>query len=370
MDLEIPTTIDAFDVDFLNEVFADSDGGAAVTGVRSERIGVGEGFLGELARLHLTYAVDGAGPATVVAKIPAGDAGFKALGVALGVYEREARFYAELAPRMNVRLPAIYYNGHDPAADAYALLMEDVGHLRRCAPIVGADLDDARAVVRVAARIHAAWWDNAALAAMDWVPPVDSPVNMSLPTFYEASWSTVMDRYGHLYPEHLRRDLERFIAELASYLGNSAAISRTLSHNDFRLDNLLFEDRTDGGGPDVAVIDFQMVGRGDGSSDLAQFIGSNLETDLRRTHEIDLLRSYHEAMHAAGAGVEHFDDLVRAIDTSHVFWLVNFANTAVMAGQTSVDGDAMWDAVVRRCVSTVLDREATQYIDDMHWQPR
>ena len=45
--------------------------------------------------------------------------------------------------------------------------------------------------------------------------------------------------------------------------------SRTLTHNDFRLDNLLFDDAETV--PKVVVIDFQLVGRGDGSGDIAPF---------------------------------------------------------------------------------------------------
>ena len=38
-------------------------------------------------------------------------------------------------------------------------------------------------------------------------------------------------------------------------------------------------------------------------------------------------------MQSNNAGYEAFDDLVRQIDTAHLFWLVNWGNTAVTADQ-------------------------------------
>jgi len=57
----IPLTSAEIDAAWLNEVLsAEVRDGGTVTGVSAEIIGEGVGFLGELARLTLTY--DGAGP--------------------------------------------------------------------------------------------------------------------------------------------------------------------------------------------------------------------------------------------------------------------------------------------------------------------
>lgn len=373
MSLPIPTTLDAFDAAWLTSALGTAGVATAeVTEVTAERIAVGEGFLGELARLHLTYAVEGAGPGTAVAKIPTTDGGLKPLGMMLGVYEREARFYDEVAPKLAIRVPEAYYNGSDAGTETYALLLEDVGHHRRGDHLAGAGLAEAQAVVRAAAGIHARWWDSEELKAMDWVPPLDSPLNLSLPALYEASWSTVMDRYGHLYAPALRTHLESFIPTIGDFLTSWSGMSRTLTHNDFRLDNLLFDDGPLGSGddePGVVVLDFQLVGRGDGSGDLAPFLGCNLDVDLRRTHELDLLALYHRTMQEAGAGFENFDDLVRQIDTAHLFWLVNWGNTAVSADHPNQRAADLFEQILVRSVAAVEDRDSVQYIDAYTWRP-
>jgi len=369
MSLDIPATIDAFDAAWLDQALTQCGAASsAVTGVRSERIAIGEGFLGELARLHLTYAEPSGGPSTAIAKIPTTDGGLKPLGLLLGVYERESRFYEEIAPRLDIRVPEAYYNGRDTTTDTYALLLEDVGAYRRGDHLAGAGLAEARAVVTAAASLHARWWDDPDLMAMEWVPPMNSPLNMSLQGIYEASWPTVMDRYGHLYSPELRAAIEGFMPRISEFLVGWTEISRTLTHNDFRLDNLLFDDA--GNEPSVVVLDFQVVGRGDGSGDLAPFLGCNLDTELRRAHEMDLMRLYHDTMGAAGVGFESFDDLVRQTDTAHLFWLVNWANNAVTADAANQRAVDLMDTVMARYVTTVEDRRSIQYVDDLAWQPR
>lgn len=361
MELEIPTSLEHFTSDWLTTALthADKDYGP-VTLVHAERIAVGEGFLGELARLHLTYGGGDRGPTTLIAKIPTTDGLLKPLGVMLGVYERESLFYEQVASKVKIRVPEVYYNGRDSDEENYALLLEDVGHFRAGDHLAGATLPDAEAVMETAANIHSRWWDSEELAAMDWVPPLDSPINMGLQGLYEQSWPLVMDKYGHLYPEWLPPKLEEFIPEVSNWLISWAQQSRTLTHNDFRLDNLLFDD--EGSSPNVVVIDFQLVGRGDGSGDISPFLGCNLDIDLRRSEEISLLQKYFDVMQRSNAGHETFDDLVRQIDTAHLFWLVNWGNTAVTADQPNERAVDLFNAVLERSIATVVDRDSVQYI--------
>ncbi len=365
MALNIPETLDDFDADWVSQALHSSGvTSSTVTNVATERIAIGEGFLGELARLHLTYAVEGEGPETAIAKIPTTDGSLKPLGIMLGVYERESLFYTHVAPKVSIRKPDVYFNGSDPEAERYALLLEDVGQYRSGDHLQGASLEDAMAVIDTAAQIHSRWWDSQELIAMEWVPPLDSPINMGLQGLYEASWSTVMDRYGHLYPEWLPEKLESFIPEISQWLVSWAERSRTLTHNDFRLDNLLFDDQTDSF-PEVVVLDFQLVGRGDGSGDLSPFLGCNLDIDLRRRSEMDLLRRYQDAMHDREAGFETFEELVEQIDTAHLFWLVNWGNTAVTADHPNERAAKLFTAVLERSIAAVVDRDSVQYIGSM-----
>ena len=76
----------------------------AVTAVGIEPIGVGVGFLGQVARLRLTYdRPDEAAPVTLVGKLPTLDPGGREICRLFRFYEREIHFYRELTPRIPVR---------------------------------------------------------------------------------------------------------------------------------------------------------------------------------------------------------------------------------------------------------------------------
>ena len=359
--MTIPVTIDEFDADWFGE-FCDLGDDRRVVGVAAERIAVGEGFLGELARLTLTY--DGApGPATVIAKIPTTDSGLKPIGVMLGVYERESRFYRELVPHLAVRTAACFYNGADAEADRYALVLEDLGHLEGGDQAAGMDLDQSRACVTAAARLHGRWWDHDLLGGLAWVPKPDNPINMGLQGMYEESWDSLMEQWGHLYPDQVKREVERYIPRVSEFLTAGGDSARTLTHNDFRLDNLFFD------GDEVVVLDWQVLGLGDGMGDLVPLLTTNATGEVRRSHETELLQLYFDHMRAQGSGPSHFEDLVRMYRANQMFWLINWGNNAARAdrGERS---DRLFEAVLGRAIEAATEHQPWEVAHDLEWRPR
>jgi hypothetical protein len=70
----------------------------------------------------------------------------------------------------------------------------------------------------------------------------------------------------------------------------------SLMHGDYRLDNLLFDpDRTR-----VTVVDWQTVGLGLPTRDLAYFTATSLLPEIRPTVERDLVQQYHRALLSYG----------------------------------------------------------------------
>ncbi len=103
-------------------------GAGDVTEFTVERIGTGQ--MSECYRVQLTYAVPG-GPSSVVLKVAATDPMSRQTGQALGLYEREVRFYAEVAPRLGGPIAPCYHAAVDAQTGAFDLLLGDAG-LRRC----------------------------------------------------------------------------------------------------------------------------------------------------------------------------------------------------------------------------------------------
>ena len=70
--------------------------GVPVSDFAFERIGTGQ--MSECYRVELTYADGDGGPNSVVLKVAATDPVSRQTGLALGLYEREVRFYTDIAP--------------------------------------------------------------------------------------------------------------------------------------------------------------------------------------------------------------------------------------------------------------------------------
>ncbi len=324
-----------------------------VASIEVERIAVGEGFLGELARLHLTYG-SGSGPATAIGKIPTTDSGLKPIGDMLDVYGREHRAYEEIVPQLKVRAPRAWVNLGDAASGAYCLVLEDVGHLTPGDHHAGGTLEQARAAVTAAAGVHSRWWNK--VGDLEWVPPIDSPLNMGFQDLFEASWPAVVDMYGEILGADVIAHLESFIPTVCDLFTAYGPVSVTLTHNDFRLDNMFFD------GDELLLIDWQVVGRGDGMGDLCPFMSSNLDPALRREHEMDLFATYHRLMGEAGAGYLEFDDLITSYRFSLNFWLANWCNAAATKGETTQRGEELFERMLVRNVDAYRQHEAWELI--------
>ena len=98
---------------------------ATVTDFGFERIGTGQ--MSECYRVALTYADGGAGPESVVLKVAATDPSSRQTGLALGLYEREVRFYTDIAPHIGGPVAPCYHAGFDSDTGAFHLLLGDAG---------------------------------------------------------------------------------------------------------------------------------------------------------------------------------------------------------------------------------------------------
>ena len=100
-------------------------GAGRVAGFTVDRIGTGQ--MSECYRVRLEYA-DGEGPATVVLKVAASDPMSRGTGQALGLYEREVRFYADVAPihgeAAGRPIAHCYHASYHPETGNFTLLLD------------------------------------------------------------------------------------------------------------------------------------------------------------------------------------------------------------------------------------------------------
>ena len=127
----------------------------SVSAAEVESIGRGTGLLCQLARVTLEYEPGApAGPRTLVAKLAAEDADIRGMVGLFRFYEREVRFYEELASSLSIAVPRCHWSAYDQDSGDFVLLLEDLGALRAADQLAPGSADDARLVppARQAAR--------------------------------------------------------------------------------------------------------------------------------------------------------------------------------------------------------------------------
>lgn len=301
----------------------------SVAGFEVEPLGDGEGFVGELGRLRLQYERDAAGaPETVIAKTPSRLDANRGLGVMMGAYENEIRFYKELRSKVGVPVPACFgatltaeprasivanrVMGQLPgditmrlldkltAAAArsprrFGLLIEDMHDAVPGDQVAGASFDDAATALRALATVHARFWDSPHLRR-SWLRPMDTNRGFTQALFRRA-WPTFVERYRQVLPPEVVTLGNYLVDHGEGLLGWSGTTRRTLTHGDFRLDNILY-NRDDRG--HVTIIDWQGIGSGNGLTDVAYFLRTNVKPEIADSVEDDLVAVYHEALCAHG----------------------------------------------------------------------
>jgi hypothetical protein len=321
--------------------------GADVQSITVERIAEGHGFLGLLGRVSITSAQPGV-PRSIIVKLPTTDPGGQFVGQMMRVWEREHRFYDELAPFMNIRVPVAYTNVHEPPC----LALEDMAPAVAGDHVAGATKDQAYRSIDLLVRHHAKWFEDPRLGECSWMPGLDDPQILTLPETFAMGWPMFQERFAGRVPERCLRWCERFADDIPTWIAGHQEDRWTLVHGDFRLDNLFFLD--DG---DVAVIDWQTAMRAPGQTDVVYFCANNLDVESRRRLENDLITRYVSGMHAAGVAENAvtLEAVRRGYLDGLLFYAMALGASLLTLDPANQRGAALFDALVMRTFTAVDD---------------
>ena len=321
--------------------------GVGLDSIGVETIGAGHGFMGELARVHL-HSSDPAVPSSVVVKLPTTDPGGHFIGELMRVWEREHCFYRDVAPHVNIRVPAALVNIAEPPC----LVLEDMVAAENGDHVAGATLDQAERAIDVLSRHHAAWFEHPKLAAFTWMPGLDDPQILMLGDTFNMGWPMFLERFAGRVPERVLRWCEQFVVGIPEWIAGHYNDRSTIVHGDFRLDNMFFFD--DGS---VAVIDWQMSMKAPGQTDLVYFCANNLGVDMRREHEDALIARYVNGLHVAGVPTDAvtLDGVRRGYLEGLLFYAASFGASLLSIDPGNERGAALFDALVHRTFTAVDD---------------
>ncbi|MGI9125994.1 MAG: phosphotransferase [Mycobacterium sp.] len=323
-------------------------GAGTVGGFTVERIGTGQ--MSECYRVALTYS-DGTGPDSVVLKVAASDPMSRGTGQALGLYEREVRFYSDVAPRLGGPIAQCYHASYQPATGVFTLLLDDAAPAEVGDEIRGAAIAEAKLALTQLGRLHAPLIGSESLAEAEWLNR-ESPMNQALISQLYAGFA---DRYGEAIRPEQRLVCQRLVESFDAYLAEEASQDRVkgLVHGDYRLDNMLFG--RSGSLRDLTVVDWQTVTWGPAMTDVAYFLGCALPVQDRRDHYDELLAAYYEGF---GSNPPVTPEHVREGVRRQSFFGVMMAIVSSMLVERTERGDQMFLTMLDRHSSHVLDTGA------------
>ncbi|MEM9037543.1 MAG: phosphotransferase [Actinomycetota bacterium] len=351
---QVPASFDEVDDVLLAELLGEALGGGRLRGFTAERIGEGVGMMGSLHRVRLDVeGGDGSAPSSVIVKLAGDDAFGRQNAAMFGWFQREVHFYSAIADG-SVRTPACHAARHDAGTDDFVLVLEDLGHLRTVDQIAGCSIEDARTVMRALARFGAAFWEDT--ERVDGVPHAwDSPN----PEGFAFVMGECGPQFEQRFPGRLPPELSAAIAEMPAAVMDlftpPPELPHTLMHNDFRLDNLLFDDEHD----EVAILDWQLLTKGAAGGDVAYFLSQSMSVEDRRTHERELVGLYHSTLAELGAEVD--PDVLWDAYRRGVLVVSSIPISAgVGLDPTNERGATLLDVMLDRSVAAIVDLDAVK----------
>jgi hypothetical protein len=262
---------------------------------------VGDGLVGMNVRYSLEVPNGSGLPSSIIAKLPSPDPTSRATGIALRNYEREVKFYDEIAPTVDIRVARCYHGEWHESDGDFVLLLEDLSPCEQGNQITGCTPELARRSVVELARLHGPRWGDPLLDDIEFLgrrTPADAAQlqmlwGMFLPGFLatygkylDAEGIALIGRFGERIPEWIEgRDMPA-----------------TVTHGDYRLDNLMFASER--GGYPVATVDWQTPGQGPASADVSYFMGAGPLPEARREIERSVLAEYLAALEGYGVTVD------------------------------------------------------------------
>jgi Ecdysteroid kinase-like family len=342
----------AVDAGWLTAVLHAAGIGTANEVIAIDQHSIGTGQVGENVRYSLSWRdADEALPRSVVGKFPSASDTSRATAQALNSYRNEVGFYRHLLHEVSIRAPRVHHIGWDADTHAFVLVMEDVAPAVQGDQLAGCTVAQAELAIDEAVGLHAPTWGRAhqLAAATDWLQPPSEERLAQLEWLFAHTWQGFAVRYGGqlgeadlAIGEAIAHHYRALHDEVVAWADRHDAW--TITHGDYRLDNLLFGDGVDA--PHVTVVDWQTTAIGIGPADVAYFCGTGLQPADRARHERRLVERYAAGLRATGVEIDDggvWDGYVLGSASGYLMAII-----ASQVVERTDRGDAMFVAMAGR----------------------
>jgi len=346
-------TLERLDRDWLDAVLR--DGGynqSKVTDLRVEPLEL-SGATTDMARLRISYADVSAGPESLVAKIRGKKPVQLQMDQAMGLFERERRFYTDFSARVPVHTARLYYAGD---GDATPLLLQDLGGLRMGDQRQGLALDDAFAMMDTLATMHAKFWQSSALTPEWLVSPTEGAICQMISQVVASGAPAAAERFAGKVSDDTLSAMMTAAQDWNQVLHRCTDGPHTLTHNDCRLDNVFFEGSSAEQTVTPYLIDWQMPAATRGTQDVANLLAGSMNVDDLAQHWEELLARYHDGLLAGGVRDYSRQQCIQHYRQSVIYPLGQ--GLALLGALDTGDGRDLGEISVLRCLKHIESLDA------------
>jgi len=331
---------------------------ATVRAARSELLGNGQ--VGMVVRSELDYdgASNGA-PASLVVKLPSAAEGNRQIGIAMGLYESEVRFYREIAPLAGIATAQVYWAEVEPESGRFTLVIDDLTKSCQVGDMIAKSTpEQAQLAFAELVKLHAPLWNDPRLRELPWL--ADRTRGQALFDAVAPAIEPFKAAYGErLAPEHVAL-VERIGPKAGSWPTKALVDPLVVIHGDFRLDNMMFA--ADGEKAPVTILDWQACRLGPPLLDHTIFLGSCMTLEDRRKYELDLLRGYHEGLLEHGVKGFTWEDCIESYRISSLYPFLLTVSMSMFLAHTDRDRE-VWTQLLSGCACLVEDHGAASFLD-------
>ena len=352
----------ALTVNWLQQALSADGDFPSIRDIAVEDIGAGSGAIGSVLRCNLTYHDDASeAPKSVVIKLSSSDKKSLRIAKLLSMYKREYFCFRLLGRSIPMGLPELLYGDFDNASHRFVMVLEDLGYMEGMDQLIGADTERAMRTIRGVAELHGRFWNRLDQPpASEFLASVGGPKPSLSQLIYLGCLPPCLERFGYLFSDRMRRLAEAFGPRVAGHMGELALGPQTLTHGDFRLDNMFFG----GADPDdFTVIDWQTSGLiGSGLYDVAYFMVSSVPTEVRRRIERDALKEYHDILRGMGAKNFTFDDCWHLYRRNILGMLVPGVCAGGALDMSNERIRALGEVMLKRTLAAIEDLDAAELL--------
>ncbi|MDT5100871.1 MAG: hypothetical protein QOC76_4608 [Mycobacterium sp.] len=329
---------------------ATSLGGTTGTTDR-QRLAVEWNEVGKRARL----------PANIFVKSSPLTAKNRGMVAALGMSNNEVRFYQQMADELVGVCPKSWYSYAGIGA-RFLIVLDDIvadgAHPYALADRCG--IEHARGLVDAFAELHSRFWESPRFDGdLNWVRAWNTrPGNAVLKRFYKRGRRDALKLDRAEATPAVHAVAAALDANIDAYYREFEAGPLTLLHGDSHLGNTYsLPDGRSG------LLDWQVIWRGPGLREIAYWMITGLDTDIRRAHERELLERYLDGLRRGG--VPEAPTYDQAFERYRLFSAEAWDAVAMTIAWPGLQAQENAEAGWRRACAAVEDLDAARAVNSL-----